>query len=98
MSPVNSLPEQFARVRELTLKLCESLQAEDTVVQSMPDVSPTKWHLAHVTWFFERLVLEEFVSGQLLLLLRRPDARAPEARHAHATDACGDYRLSISRR
>jgi len=60
---VNTLPEQFTRVRELTLKLCESLQPEDTVVQSMPDVSPTKWHLAHVTWFFERLVLEEFVSG-----------------------------------
>ena len=63
MTSVNSLPEQFIRVRELTLRLCDSLQAEDTVVQSMPDVSPTKWHLAHVTWFFERLVLEEFVSG-----------------------------------
>ena len=63
MSPVNSLPEQFTRIREQTLRLCASLQAEDTVVQSMPDVSPTKWHLAHVTWFFERLVLEEFISG-----------------------------------
>ena len=63
MSPVTSLPEQFTRIRKLTLGLCDSLQAEDTVVQSMPDVSPTKWHLAHVTWFFERFVLEEFVSG-----------------------------------
>jgi ergothioneine biosynthesis protein EgtB len=63
MTSVNSLPEQYVRIRELTLRLCDSLQAEDTVVQSMPDVSPTKWHLAHVTWFFERLVLEEFVSG-----------------------------------
>jgi len=63
MSPANSLPEQFTRIREQTLELCKSLHAEDTVVQSMADVSPTKWHLAHVTWFFERLVLEEFISG-----------------------------------
>ena len=45
-------------VRATTLRLVEELRAEDTVVQSMPDVSPTKWHLAHVTWFFERFVLE----------------------------------------
>jgi len=63
MTPVSYLAEQYTRIRGLTLELCASLQAEDTVVQSMPDVSPTKWHLAHVTWFFERLVLEEFVSG-----------------------------------
>jgi ergothioneine biosynthesis protein EgtB len=63
MSPVNSLAEQFTRIREQTLRLCASLKAEDTVVQSMPNVSPTKWHLAHVTWLFERLVLEEFISG-----------------------------------
>jgi len=44
----------------MTLDLCSSLAPEDTVVQSMPDVSPTKWHLAHVTWFFERFVLEVF--------------------------------------
>jgi ergothioneine biosynthesis protein EgtB len=63
MTLVSYLAEQYTRTRGLTLELCASLQAEDTVVQSMPDVSPTKWHLAHVTWFFERLVLEEFVSG-----------------------------------
>jgi ergothioneine biosynthesis protein EgtB len=55
-----SLAAEYVRVRSMTLELCSSLAAEDTVVQSMPDVSPTKWHLAHVTWFFERFVLEAF--------------------------------------
>jgi formylglycine-generating enzyme required for sulfatase activity len=55
-----SLVEDFRRVRAQTLSLCSSLRPEDTVVQSMPDASPTKWHLAHVTWFFERFVLEPF--------------------------------------
>jgi len=52
------LSETFQRVRETTLDLVNELRPEDTTVQSMPDVSPTKWHLAHVTWFFERFVLE----------------------------------------
>jgi ergothioneine biosynthesis protein EgtB len=50
----------YSRVRAATLALCRTLEPEDTVVQSMPDVSPTKWHLAHITWFFERFVLEAF--------------------------------------
>jgi ergothioneine biosynthesis protein EgtB len=53
-----ALSEQFKVTRERSLALIADLQPEDTVVQSMPDVSPTKWHLAHVTWFFERFVLE----------------------------------------
>jgi len=53
-----SLLARYTRVRSLTLTLCASLRTEDTVVQTMPDVSPTKWHLAHVTWFFERFVLQ----------------------------------------
>jgi hypothetical protein len=53
----NSLTQRFEAVRALTVSLTDTLMAEDTVVQSMPDVSPTKWHLAHVTWFFERFVL-----------------------------------------
>ena len=56
----NSLPARFERVRTTSLELASTLAPEDTVVQSMPDVSPTKWHLAHVTWFFERFVLEIF--------------------------------------
>jgi ergothioneine biosynthesis protein EgtB len=50
-------------IRRTTVRLCDGLTAEDTVVQSMPDVSPTKWHLAHTTWFFETFVLEPFVAG-----------------------------------
>jgi len=58
-----TLAERYARVRSTTLQLCRYLQAEDFVVQSMPDVSPAKWHLAHTTWFFERFVLEPAVRA-----------------------------------
>ncbi len=58
----SSLVERYQQIRSLTLALCEQLQPEDFVVQSMPDVSPTKWHLAHVTWFFERFVLKEYLK------------------------------------
>ncbi len=58
-----SLSARYARVRALTLALTETLEPEDTVVQSMPDVSPTKWHLAHVSWFWERFVLMEYATG-----------------------------------
>ena len=47
----------YRRVREVTTSLCETLATEDFVVQSMPDASPAKWHLAHTTWFFETFVL-----------------------------------------
>lgn len=47
----------YARVRQCSVDLCATLQPEDMVVQSMPDASPTKWHLAHTTWFFEKFVL-----------------------------------------
>ena len=60
---VGSLSARYSRVRALSVSLAATLAPEDTVVQSMPDVSPTKWHLAHVTWFFERFVLEPFVPG-----------------------------------
>ncbi len=58
-----TLPLEFQRVRKTTVDLCATLAPEDTVVQSMPDVSPTKWHLAHVTWFWERFVLESYLDG-----------------------------------
>ena len=58
-----SLADDYQHVRAQSLEFCRALNPEDTVVQSMPDVSPTKWHLAHVTWFFERMVLEEFSPG-----------------------------------
>jgi ergothioneine biosynthesis protein EgtB len=52
------LLEHYRRVRDLTARLCRNLQPEDYVVQSMPDVSPTKWHLAHTSWFFETFVVK----------------------------------------
>jgi len=58
-----SLSAQFVTVRTDTVALCRTLQPEDQVVQSMPDVSPTKWHLAHISWFFEKFVLEPFADG-----------------------------------
>ncbi|MBI2402059.1 MAG: ergothioneine biosynthesis protein EgtB, partial [Gemmatimonadetes bacterium] len=51
------LQAHYGAVRRATEQLCEPLAIEDYVVQSMPDASPAKWHLAHTTWFFETMVL-----------------------------------------
>jgi ergothioneine biosynthesis protein EgtB len=53
----------YRSVRETTQALCAPLLPEDYVVQSMPDVSPPKWHLGHTTWFFEQLLLRRFARG-----------------------------------
>jgi ergothioneine biosynthesis protein EgtB len=50
---------RFNEVRNFSLKICGPLVTEDFVIQSMPDVSPTKWHLAHTSWFFETFILRE---------------------------------------
>jgi ergothioneine biosynthesis protein EgtB len=55
------LAERYAAVRAQTEALCTPLETEDYVVSSMPDVSPTKWHLAHTSWFFETFVLAPHV-------------------------------------
>ena len=47
----------YQEVRRVTEELCSPLETEDYVVQSMPDASPAKWHLAHSSWFFETFVL-----------------------------------------
>ncbi len=52
--------QRYLQVRSDSLGLTRHLSPEDYVVQSMPDVSPTKWHLAHTTWFFEQFVLIPF--------------------------------------
>ena len=54
---------RFHQIRNFTDTLCSGLEPEDYVVQSMPDVSPTKWHLAHTTWFFETFILKKFLAG-----------------------------------
>ena len=60
---VDTLLARFHQIRNFTNTLCSGLEPEDCVVQSMPDVSPTKWHLAHTTWFFETFILKKFVPG-----------------------------------
>jgi ergothioneine biosynthesis protein EgtB len=52
------LIEKYRKVRNFSAHLCRNLEPEDYVVQSMPDVSPTKWHLAHTSWFFETFVVK----------------------------------------
>jgi ergothioneine biosynthesis protein EgtB len=58
-SLADTLSSRYQQVRSFSERLCDPLVPEDFVIQSMPDVSPTKWHLAHVSWFFETFILSE---------------------------------------
>ncbi len=69
----SDLALRYAQVRAHSLALAEPLSAEDQCVQSMPDASPTKWHLAHTSWFFEAVVLAPHV----------PDLRPFDRRFSH---------------
>ncbi len=60
---VQDLLAAYTEVRNTTGEICRPLVTEDYVIQSTPDVSPPKWHLAHTTWFFERVLLQQFVKG-----------------------------------
>ena len=63
LEPSRQPASRYRDVRQLTEALCEPLEPEDYVVQSMPDASPTKWHLAHTSWFFETFVLTPSLPG-----------------------------------
>ena len=63
MSADAGLTDRYRAVRQLTDQLTGPLSPEDQTVQSMPDVSPTKWHRAHTSWFFETFVLDPFLPG-----------------------------------
>jgi ergothioneine biosynthesis protein EgtB len=57
------LEDAYRTVRRCTETLCVPLVSEDYVIQSMPDASPVKWHLAHTTWFFETFLLAPYMPG-----------------------------------
>ena len=62
-----SLTDRYRTVRDFSEAFCEPLNTEDYVVQTVENVSPTKWHLAHTTWFFETFILREYLDDYELL-------------------------------
>jgi ergothioneine biosynthesis protein EgtB len=58
-----TLANRYHKIRQVSEKICQPLAIEDYTIQSMPDVSPPKWHLAHTTWFFETFLLLPHLSG-----------------------------------
>ena len=100
--------ETFRSVRAETERRAALLSPEDQVVQSMPDASPTKWHRAHVTWFFEQFLLKPYVKNytpfderfaylvQFLLRLRRTARGAAAARPGDPAERGRDRGLSRS--
>jgi dimethylhistidine N-methyltransferase len=83
-SPTASL-QGYSEIRAATEALADRLSAEDQTIQSMPDVSPTKWHLGHVTWFFE----------QFALIPHRPDYRPMDDGYLYLFNS---YYESVGRR
>lgn len=69
--PASAFPEEqrstwadaYRSVRTRSEELCAPLSPEDYVIQTAPEASPAKWHLAHVSWFFETFLLKEYLAG-----------------------------------
>lgn len=65
-SACDAFRHRLFQTRKLSIELAAPLSAEDMAVQAMDDASPTKWHLAHTTWFFETFVLTPYLPGYQL--------------------------------
>ncbi|MGA8153245.1 MAG: ergothioneine biosynthesis protein EgtB [Terriglobales bacterium] len=65
-SDVVSLRQRFSDIRSTSMRITRWLSPEDHMLQSMPDASPAKWHLAHTTWFFETFILQPYSAGYAL--------------------------------
>ena len=87
-----ALAERFRAVRTLSAALAAPLSDADATVQSMPDASPAKWHLAHTSWFFETFVLRDHVPTYRLHDERWPflfNSYYEAEGHRHARDRRG---------
>ena len=62
-SKTESLRSRYIEVRQCSSELAANISEADAQIQAMPDVSPTKWHLAHTTWFFETFILSTFIKN-----------------------------------
>lgn len=85
------LEAHYRAVRGASEALCKPLLAEDCCMQTMSDVSPPKWHLAHVSWFFETFLLQPLLPDYRLFHPRLPSCSIPIMKERaviiHATSA-----------
>ncbi len=100
-----SLSDRFDTVRARTVVLTRSLTVEDQAAQPMPDASPTKWHLAHTSWFFESVVLGDVDPTFNFLFNSYYEALGPRVERARrglstrpTLDEVHQYRAKVDRR
>jgi ergothioneine biosynthesis protein EgtB len=101
----STLTRRYEIVRARTVELCRTLTVEDQLIQAMPDASPTKWHLAHTSWFFETVVLGEPDPSFNFLFNSYYEALGPRVERARrgmlsrpSLDEVHAYRASVDRR